>query len=78
MQQLELLSVGKDPLGVIRDPAKNRIIELPQERDKFRAGDAFLAETLEMSHVRYSPIKAQIRDLLGPSLPSPLGGERRG
>jgi 5,5'-dehydrodivanillate O-demethylase len=66
VEQLEAIQAGRDPLGVIRDPARNQVIELPQERDKFRDGAGFLAETLEMSHVRYSPLKEQIRGLLAP------------
>ena len=49
----------------MRDPRENVLIELPQERDKYGAGDAFLAESVAMSHVRYSPIRGQILDLLG-------------
>ena len=65
LEQIEKIRAGHDPLGVIRDPAKNRIIELPQEREKFGDGAQFLAETLEMSHVRYSPLKERVRDLFG-------------
>lgn len=30
-EQIELVEQGHDPIGVIRDPARNRIIELPRE-----------------------------------------------
>jgi 5,5'-dehydrodivanillate O-demethylase len=63
-EQLEKIRAGADPLGVIRDPARNQLIELPQEREKFRDGSSFLAESMEMSHVRYSPIKDLVRQLL--------------
>jgi 5,5'-dehydrodivanillate O-demethylase len=63
-EQLERTQAGLDPLGIIRDPEENRIIELPQERDKYRGGARFLAESLELGHARYSPIKDQIRALL--------------
>ena len=33
----------------------NVLIELPQERDKYGAGDAFLAESMAMSHVALQP-----------------------
>lgn len=65
LDQLERVRAGHDPLGVVRDPARNQVIELPQERDKFRAGAAFLAETLEMSHARYSPLREQVLSLFG-------------
>lgn len=62
--QIRKVQSGEDPLGVIRDPGINAIIELPQEREKFGQGAAFLAESMEMSHVRYSPIKELVRKLL--------------
>jgi 5,5'-dehydrodivanillate O-demethylase len=64
-EQIERVQAGQDPLGTVRDPRDNVLIELPQERDKYGAGDAFLAESVAMSHVRYSPIRDQILDLLG-------------
>ncbi len=64
LDQLEVVRTGKDPLGVIRDPAANEIIELPQEREKFGRGAAFLAESMAMGHARYSPIKDEVLALL--------------
>jgi 5,5'-dehydrodivanillate O-demethylase len=64
VEQLEEMRAGRDPMGVIRDAAENRIIELPQERNKYSGGAAFLAESIELGHARYSPIKEQIRSLL--------------
>jgi 5,5'-dehydrodivanillate O-demethylase len=64
-EQLDRVAAGEDPLGVIRDPAENRVIGFAQERDKFGGGNAFLREAIEMSHVRHSPLKAQILALLG-------------
>ena len=40
-------AAGEDPLGVVRDADENAIIELPQERDKYGDGDAFLAESID-------------------------------
>jgi len=64
LDQARIASEGGEPMGVVRDPAENRCIEFAQERNKFRAGQAFLREAIEMSHVRYSPIKQQIIELL--------------
>jgi 5,5'-dehydrodivanillate O-demethylase len=64
MEQLDEVRAGRDPMGVIRDPEENRVIELPQERDKYRGGAAFLAESLDLGHARYSPLKDRIRALL--------------
>lgn len=65
-EQLDKIRNGEDPMGVIRDPAENKLIEFAQEHDKFRGGAGFLREAIEMSHVRYSPIKDQILSLLEP------------
>jgi 5,5'-dehydrodivanillate O-demethylase len=64
-EQLARVERGLDPLGVVRDPEENRIIELPQERAKYRDEAGFLAESLALSHVRYSPLRAEIARLLG-------------
>lgn len=66
-EQIEVVSQGGDPMGVIRDEAENHQIEFAQEKNKFRAGSNFLREAITMSHVRYSPIRQQILDLLGES-----------
>lgn len=65
VEQMERVQAGEDPLGIVRDPASNAIIELPQERAKYGDDDRFLAESLAMSHVRYSPIRREILALLG-------------
>jgi 5,5'-dehydrodivanillate O-demethylase len=65
LEELARTEAGGDPLGVIRDPETNRIIELPQERDKLGGGESFLRESVAMSHVRYSPILGDISALLG-------------
>jgi 5,5'-dehydrodivanillate O-demethylase oxygenase subunit len=62
-EQLDTVASGGDPVGVIRDPAENALIELPQERDKYGRGREFLREAIEMSHVRYSPLRERILDL---------------
>ncbi len=63
-EQLETVAAGGDPLGVVRDSAENECIELPQERNKYGRGHAFLREAIEMSHVRYSPILDRILEVL--------------
>jgi 5,5'-dehydrodivanillate O-demethylase oxygenase subunit len=65
LEQIERVRAGEDPLGIVRSPEDNAIIELPQERDKYGTGDSFLAESVAMSHVRYSPIRDQVLELLG-------------
>jgi 5,5'-dehydrodivanillate O-demethylase len=63
-EQLERVARGEDPLAVVRDPEENRIIELPQESDKYREGEAFLSESLALSHVRHSPLYDEIVALM--------------
>lgn len=65
LEQLEVVRQGGDPMGVLRDPLENQRIEFAQESDKLRGGASFLREAIEMSHVRYSPIKHRILELLG-------------
>ena len=63
-EQIEKVKGGEDPLGVIRNRQDNTIIELPQEKEKFCQGASFLAESMEMGHARYSPIKDLIQKIL--------------
>ena len=62
--QLARIKQGKEPMGVIRDAKKNQIIEFPQEKNKFGAGNSFLQESIAMSHVRYSPLKDLLPKIL--------------
>ena len=64
MENIDLIEQGKDPMGIIRDRSENTLISFQQEENKFNGGKAFLREAIEMSHVRYSPIKDQIINAL--------------
>jgi 5,5'-dehydrodivanillate O-demethylase len=64
LEQIGTAAAGGDPIGIVRDPVENEIIELPQERNKYGRGPGFLREAIEMSHVRYSPIRDRIIELL--------------
>jgi 5,5'-dehydrodivanillate O-demethylase len=54
-RELELVERGEDPKGVIRDPARNGIIELPLERNMNARTIGFEA-SLRRHNVRYSAI----------------------
>jgi 5,5'-dehydrodivanillate O-demethylase oxygenase subunit len=62
-KQLEIVEASEDPMGIIRDADRNQIVELPQEREKYGRGKAFLEESIAMSHVRYSPIRDLILEV---------------
>ena len=64
LENMRLVQKNQDPMGVIRDPSQNNLIEFQQEENKFNAGESFLREAIEMSHVRYSPNKEKIIELL--------------
>jgi 5,5'-dehydrodivanillate O-demethylase len=51
---------GEDTLGVIRDPAENMVVDLPQEQHKFLDGAGFRTEFLTMGQARYSPLKDDV------------------
>jgi len=61
LEEAEKVRRGEDPLGVVRDPAENALIELPQERNKMRGGAAFMLQSIEMGHGRYSPLLERVR-----------------
>lgn len=69
LHQLDAVERGEDPIGVLRNPEQNGIIELPQERDRFGGGEAFLNDLLNVGHARYSPILDEIRALFGCAAP---------
>jgi 5,5'-dehydrodivanillate O-demethylase oxygenase subunit len=66
LEQLDRVAQGDDPLGVLRG-GEDKIIDLPQEREKYGDGAAFLAEALDASHARYSPLRNDIVALLAES-----------
>jgi 5,5'-dehydrodivanillate O-demethylase len=64
-EQIERVQRGEDPIGVIRDPAKNHIIRLPQEKNK---GHQFVGQRErrgpDRNYLRYNPESLQFRTLL--------------
>ncbi len=62
MEQMAVNEDGGDPMNVMRDPAKNDYIELPQERNKYHIGDAY-RRLLQGSWSRYSPSKELVASL---------------
>ena len=68
-EQIDLVEQGKDPMGTVRDPAKNVQIDLPQEEHSYDANQArrmalqFSGIRLAQSWDRFSPISDYVRGL---------------
>jgi 5,5'-dehydrodivanillate O-demethylase len=58
-RELENIAAGRDPMALVRDPARNQRIDLPNERDKFHNSDGFASFMLR-THARYSPIAQDV------------------
>jgi len=70
-EQLQKVADGQDPLCVIRDPAKNRYIQLDVEKTKpFSDNRTYISGILNAQAVLYSPINDQLKDLFGVSEPA--------
>ena len=55
MRELEKVERGEDPMGVIRDPAQNTVIDLPLEKNKHHMSDGFEI-TARRSRTSFCPI----------------------
>ena len=58
-RELKKVEAGEDPLGVVRDPERNRVIELHIEKAKAHYADGF-AELVGRTRIRYSPVAAEL------------------
>ena len=50
---------GQEPICVVRDPARNTVIDLPIEKNKHHFSDG-LASLIRRTHARYSPIAEDV------------------
>jgi len=64
-RELKKLEEGKDPMGLVRDAARNTCIELPNERDKHHNSDGFSSFMLR-THAKYSPIASDLVSIFEP------------
>lgn len=58
-REIKKMEQGQDPMGIVRDAARNRRIDLPNERKKHHNSDGFASFMLR-THARYSPIAADL------------------
>jgi 5,5'-dehydrodivanillate O-demethylase len=54
-RELKKIERGEDPMGVLRDPARDVRIDLPNEKKKHHNSDGFASFMLR-THAKYSPI----------------------
>ena len=54
-REMKKVEEGQDPMGVVRDAAKNQCINLPNETKKHHNSDGF-ASFMMRTHAKYSPI----------------------
>jgi 5,5'-dehydrodivanillate O-demethylase oxygenase subunit len=59
-EQLDRVGRGEDPINVRRGPGSDKIIELPQEIEKFGTGAGFLRDLLTATQARFSPRRGEI------------------
>jgi 5,5'-dehydrodivanillate O-demethylase len=70
-RELKKIEDGVDPIGVLRDPARNTRIDLPNEGKKHHNSDGFASFMLR-THAKYSPIAQDIvRVFEGAAEPAP-------
>ena len=58
-REMKKVAEGQDPMGLLRDPARNTRIELPTETKKHHNSDGFAAFMLR-THAKFSPIAADL------------------
>jgi 5,5'-dehydrodivanillate O-demethylase len=63
-EQIERVQRGEDPIGVVRDPARNQVIELPQEKNKTHIPSDRFKDGLALSVYRHHPQAREFQDLL--------------
>jgi 5,5'-dehydrodivanillate O-demethylase oxygenase subunit len=61
-RELKKIGAGQDPIGVVRDPARNRRIDLPNERKKHHNSDGF-THFMMRTHAKYSPVALEVAAL---------------
>ena len=66
-RELKKIELGQDPMGVLRDPARDQRIDLPNEKKKHHNSDGFSSFMLR-THAKYSPIAQDLVAIFEPEL----------
>lgn len=61
-REIKKMQQGQDPMGIVRDPARNQRIDLPNERKKHHNSDGFASFMLR-THAKYSPIAGELAQI---------------
>jgi 5,5'-dehydrodivanillate O-demethylase len=70
-REIKKVEQGQDPIGIIRDAARNRCIELPNERKKHHNSEG-MRSWMMRTHAAYSPIAEDIIKLFEAAKPDPV------
>lgn len=73
-REMKKVEQGLDPMAVVRDPAINDCIDLPNEKGKHHFSDGF-AHFLLRTHGRFSPIAQDLINIFEPNRSRPIAAE---
>ena len=66
-REMQKVQAGIDPMGIVRDSARNERIDLPNEKKKHHNSDGFTSFMMR-THAKYSPIANDLSKLFEPHL----------
>jgi 5,5'-dehydrodivanillate O-demethylase len=66
-REMQKVQAGIDPMGIVRDSARNECIDLPNEKKKHHNSDGFTSFMMR-THAKYSPIANDLSKLFEPHL----------
>ncbi len=66
-REMQKVQAGIDPMGIVRDSARNERIDLPNEKKKHHNSDGFTSFMMR-THAKYAPIANDLSKLFEPHL----------
>ncbi|MDO8437850.1 MAG: aromatic ring-hydroxylating dioxygenase subunit alpha [Nitrosomonadaceae bacterium] len=73
-REIKKMEQGQDPMGIVRDEARNALIDLPNEKKKHHNSDGFASFMLR-THAKYSPIAPDLVAIFEPGSRTPAAGK---